>query len=450
MGQAYADSIPVLFISSENPSHTLRKGWGCLHEITDQRAVTAPLTGLSATAMSPEELPELIGQAFSLFASRRPRPVHISVPLDVLAIRTRAEWAPRTAPTRPQPDAAAVRRAAQLLVDAERPAILLGGGAIEAAGCATELAEWLDAAVLCSNAGKGIVPDSHPLSLGASVALPPAQSFLARADVVLAIGTELSGSDSDIERLPIEGRLIRIDIDPAKINDLYPADLGIHADAGPTVAGLLAAVKEFAVGRSRDATRAALAAVRSEIDAQLEPAERAHSALLAALRETLPEDAVVFADATQLAYTGAIAYPTERPRSWLFPAGYCALGCALPGAVGAQLADPARPTTALAGDYGLQFTVQELATAVELGVSLPIVVWNNRGLQQIRDDMDLRDIPRVAVDPRNPDFAALARAFGARAEQPQSVDSFEKVVAEGLRAGAPTLVEVDADADWLR
>jgi 5-guanidino-2-oxopentanoate decarboxylase len=449
MGQAYADSIPVLFLSSENPSHTLRKGWGCLHEITDQRAVTAPLTGLSATAMSPDELPDLIGQAFSLFAAGRPRPVHIAIPLDVLATPTRADWVPRTPPTRAQPEAAALRRAAQLLADAKRPAMLLGGGAVEATGFATELAEWLDAAVLCSSAGKGIVPDSHPLNLGVSLAFPAVQNFLARADVVLAVGTELAEPDSDIERLPIEGRLIRIDIDPAKINDLYPAHLGIHADAGPALAGLLAAVKEIAAERTGEDTRAALAALRGEIDAQLTPPERAHGVVLAALREALPEDGIVFADATQLAYTGSFAYPVERPRSWHYTAGYCALGSALPSAVGALVADAARPTVALAGDYGLQFTIQELATAVELGVSLPIVVWNNRGLQQMRDDMDLRDIPRVGVDLHNPDFAALAGAYGARAAQPQTLDAFTSALAQGLRAGVPTLIEVEADANWL-
>jgi len=112
LGQAYADSIPVLLISSVTAAYTLGKGWGCLHEITNQQAVTAPLTALSATALSPEDLPELIGQAYAIFKSARPRPVHISIPLDVLSMPTKGNWSPRKTPSRPMPNLDALNAAA--------------------------------------------------------------------------------------------------------------------------------------------------------------------------------------------------------------------------------------------------------------------------------------------------------------------------------------------------
>ena len=233
LGQSFADSIPMLMLSSANATHTLAKGWGCMHEITDQQAVTAPLTAFSATALSPDDLPELIGQAFSRFATARPRPVHIAVPIDVLAAATDGEWSTRAGPARPSPAPEAIVAAAALLAHSERPVLYAGGGAVEAAGPLTELAEWLNAAVLSSNAGKGIVPDSHALSIGAGISRGPARDYIGRADVVLAVGTELAETDSFVERLQIAGKLIRIDIDPSKINDLYPADVGIQADAGP-------------------------------------------------------------------------------------------------------------------------------------------------------------------------------------------------------------------------
>ena len=449
LGQSFADSIPMLMISSTNATHTLGKGWGCLHEITDQQAVTAPLTAFSATALSPDDLPELIGQAFSRFTSARPRPVHIAVPIDVLAAATDAEWSTRAGPARPRPAREAIVAAAALLARSERPVLYAGGGAVEAAGPLTELAEWLNAAVLSSNAGKGIVPESHALSIGGGISRGPAKDYLGRADVVLAIGTELAETDSFVERLHIAGKLIRIDIDPSKINDLYPADVGIQADAGAAAQELLAALRDSGANQTREQARDDVKAVRAACDAGLSDTERQHQRVLQSVRAALPAQAVVMGDISQLVYTGSYAFPVEQPRSWFYPAGYCTLGCALPNAIGAALAVPDKPVAVLAGDGGFMFTVQELATAVQEGLSIPVVIWNNGALRQIRDDMDEMGIPRIGVDLHNPDFVALAEAFGARGRRPASVDELESALAESLDAGVPTLIDVHQDSSWL-
>jgi 5-guanidino-2-oxopentanoate decarboxylase len=329
------------------------------------------------------------------------------------------------------------------------PVILVGGGAVGADGAITELAELLNTAVITSNAGKGIVPDSHPLNLGASLVLTGTQDYLAQADVILAVGTELSQTDSFIDRLPINGKLIRIDIDVSKINDLYPAELGIHADAGATVTAMLSALKESDVMRARTGTQDNLEAVRVQNNTKLSPVERQHQTLLTVLRQALPADSVVMGDITQLVYTGSFAFPMEQPRCWFYPAGYCTLGCALPMAVGAKLAVPNRPVAVLAGDGGFMFTVQELAVAAELKQPLPIIIWNNDGLRQIRDDMVIRKIPPTGVDFVNPDFVALANAFGCQGRRPDSLDAFAVAVVDALHAQMPTLIEVHQDADWL-
>ncbi len=453
LGQAYADSKPVLLISSVTPTYSLGKGWGCLHEITDQRAVTAPLTAFSATARSPGDLPELVGQAYSVFEAARPRPVHIAIPLDVLAAAAGDDWRPRAAPSRPRPDPARVREAADLLAKARRPALFLGGGAAAAGRPAVEIAERLNAAVISSNQGKGIVPESHPLSLGASIVREPTRDYLSRADVLLAVGTELSETDSCVERLDIKGALIRVDIDPGKINDLYPAEIGIQADAAATLESLAESLAEALRGTDAGPTNAGvqqeLAEVRVRNEAGLNPVERQHWVLWAALRQVLPADAVVMADATQLVYTGCFAFPADQPGCWHYPGGYCTLGAALPMAIGAKLAAPDRPVVAAVGDGGFMFTLQELATAVEQRLSLPIVLWNNDGLRQIRDDMDAREIPRIGVEQLNPDFAALARSFGCAAARPDSLEAFKAAVVQALETPGPTLIEVRQDADWL-
>ena len=449
LGQAFADSIPVLMISSDTASYSRGKGWGCLHEITDQQAVTAPLTAFSATALSPDEVPQLIGQAYSAFESGRPRPVHISVPIDVLAAATEADWQPRTPPSRPMPDAARIQAAADLLAQAERPMLYLGGGAAKATASAVEIAERLSAPVISSNAGKGIVPDSHPLCLGASIVRAPTQEYLGQADVILAAGTELSETDSFVERLEMGGKLIRVDIDARKINDLYPADIGIHADAAATLGALSTALGERGASGARPAVQDELAQVRARIDEGLNPVERQHSAVWAAVREALPADGIVMGDTTQVVYTGSFAFPVEQPGCWIYPTGYCTLGAALPMAVGAKIAAPERPVMAVAGDGGFMFTLQDLATAVEQRVPLPIVLWNNDGLGQIRDDMIERGIPPVGVDSLNPDFVALAKSFGCEGVRPGSTDELAAAIAGALEAPVPTLIEVRQDAPWL-
>lgn len=445
LGQAYADSVPLLLISSVTPTASLGKGWGCLHEISDQQAVTAPLTALSATVRSPAELPELLGQAFTIFATGRPRPVHIAIPTDVLSQPVSDAWSVRQPSSRPQPDPAAVQATAELLRTAQRPLLLLGGGLVAAAPrCVTALAEWLQAAVITSNAGKGIVPDEHPLNLGASIARPAVQHYLAQADVILALGTELADADSFVERLPISGKVIRVDIDARKINDLYPATIGLVADAGVTVAQLLAAL-QGQPQPDHPGVNAELMTVRAQLASELSPVEWQHHRLCQALRAALPADAVVMGDMTQLVYTGSFAFPVAAPRRWFYAAGYCTLGCALPMAIGAKLAAPQQPVVAIAGDGGLLFTLQELATAVELGLAIPILLWNNAGYQEIHDGMKRRGIPPIGVTGHNPDFVALAQAFGGIGVRASDAASLTHAVAEALHTPRPTLIEVCQD-----
>lgn len=451
LGQAYADSIPILMISSVNETRSLGRGWGDLHEITDQRAVTAPLTAMSALARSPEDVPGLLAQAFTLFASRRPRPVHISIPLDVLAMNTDGDWSAATIPERPTPSMESTERAAELLAGAARPLMVVGGGAVHAGSAAVALAEWLDASVIASNAGKGVIPDSHPLSLGGGMIRPEVREHLSCADVILALGTELAATDSFVPSLPIDhARLVRIDIDATKFNDRYPAACCVHGDARIAAERILAALKRRAPHGARRGTAGILEQVRGKVVAGLSAMERQHRVMLDNLRRVLPEDAVVMGDISQAVYTGSALFPVDRPRCWFYPAGFGTLGCALPGAIGARLGSPGRPVVAVAGDGAFMFTVQELMTAVELELPIPVVIWDNNGFAMIRDGFDARGIPRVGAAPAHPDFSRLADAFGCASASPRSADEFRFAVRQALHARGPTLVVVTEGDDWLK
>lgn len=449
MGQAYSDSVPMLVISSVNATGDLGKGLGKNHEITNQRAVTAPLTAFSATAFTPESLPDLVARAFSVFRSERPRPVHIEVPIDVLAKPVDADWQVRRPPRRSSPVPEAVAEAARLLATAERPAIIAGGGALDAGQALAKIAETTGAGVVTTVAAKGLIAESHPLSLGATLDLKPTQEWLAKADVVLAIGTELAESDRMCDHLPLPGRIIRIDIDAAKVTDCYPAEVGIVADAAPTAAAVMAVLDQGDRRNRPPPETDSITSVRAENAKPATPQIRKHVLVLDALRRALPENGIVMTDMTQIAYTGNNAFKCERPRTWFHPVGFAALGFALPATIGAALGAPGRPLVALFGDLGLLFTVQELATAVELEIPLVLLLWNNDGLGAIRRKMAERKVRSHAADMKNPDFLALARSFGCHAARPRSLDEMEKAIKKGLRARAPTLIEVREDSAFF-
>ena len=440
IGQAYSDSQPMLIISSTCSSDSLGRGWGMLHEITDQRAVMAPLTAFSRNVTSAEEFGEALAEAFAVFAAARPRPVHIEIPIDVLA--RSCDLTPEAAPA-PKPPAASkkeIANAVRMLNSAKSPVLVVGGGARAAGAAIAEIAEARAAPIVTTLAAKGCVPDGHPLHLGAMLHREEVRELLRDADVVLALGTELAETDTWSDALEFGGKLIRVDLDPARFADRTPAALGIRADAGATAAAIAAALVDGEAGRAE--TEQKVAALRARFRDDADDLSRRHRRFLEPLRAALPEDGVVVADMTQIAYTGGRDFPVSQPGGWLCPNGYGTLGFALPAAIGAKLGAPARPVVALAGDAGFLFTVQELATAVEENLSLPILVWNNDALGQIRDDMIAQGIAELGVMPRNPDFIALARAFGCRTAAVRRPAELGPAVAAALAAPGPTLIEI--------
>jgi 5-guanidino-2-oxopentanoate decarboxylase len=451
--QAKTDSVPMLIVASTPVESSLAKGWGVLHELDDQRAMAAGVAGTARSARSAEDARDHLREAFASFQLGRQRPAYLEIPLDLLAQSTALR------PERfahvgggPQPALAVVEQARDLLAGAQRPMIVAGGGARAAGTQLRKLVETLDAYLVTTVAGKGLLPESHPANLGASLQFRATQELVARADVVLAVGTELSETDFySGTRLEMTGRLIRIDIDATKLADHYAADVGIWGDACASLEALLQAFADSDPGRSTPPLarwRSELgpaATHRARIDGQFNAGARTCARLLAAVRAAIPDDAAVFTDMTQAAYLGNYAFAADKPGTWFHPSGYGTLGYALPAAIGALVAEPGRPVVALAGDFGIQFTSQELATAVELKLSLPIVIWNNSALGQIRDDMIAAGIPPTGVVGHNPDFLALARAYGAQAERPRGPAELTAAIQSALRHGGPTVLEAVED-----
>jgi 5-guanidino-2-oxopentanoate decarboxylase len=452
VAQAYSDSVPLLVVASAPVRASFGKRWGVLHELYDQAALAAGVFGVARSAHSAEDVRDHLRLCLASFRMGRPRPAYLEVPLDVLAETTTLE-AHRFegTPLWPQASPEQIDAAVRLLAVAARPLIIAGGGARRAGAELHRLVEALDCPLVTTAAGKGVLAESHPANFGASLPYRPIQQLILDADVVLAVGTELGETDMYFTtKLPLGGLLIRVDVDPVKLSDQYAADVCIWSDAHAALHSInqaLASRSEDAAARSGWRTAAGGAAkYRAEIAAGLDSQAHAQWSALRAIKTALPWDGVVFSDMTQIAYLGNYAYPVENPGQWFHPSGYGTLGYALPAALGAKISSPARAVIALAGDFGLQFTLPELMTAVEAGLSLPIVVWNNSALGQIRDDMVAAGIAQLGVIGLNPDFVALAHAYGAEGYRVHDAAALTDAIRTALTQSGPTLIEVIASS----
>src|SRR5215472_17315546 len=233
LAQAWSDSVPLLLVASAPVRASLGRGWGVLHELPDQRALVEGVTAFAGSARTDGQLHEQLRAAFAAMRGARPRPSYIDIPLDLLGEPTSLgpETFARPAPV-PAPPRHALEEAQTLLASAERPLFISGGGARGAGAALRQLVESLDAYLVTTVAGKGVVAESHPASLGVSLPYGQTQQLVAAADVVVAAGTELSETDIyTTTRLPMNGRLVRIDVDEQKLRDHYAAPLALLGDA---------------------------------------------------------------------------------------------------------------------------------------------------------------------------------------------------------------------------
>ncbi|MCK0746149.1 5-guanidino-2-oxopentanoate decarboxylase [Chromohalobacter nigrandesensis] len=444
MGQALADSVPMLVISSVNRRDTLGRGQGRLHELPSQQNVLAGVSRFSHTLLDPSALPEVLARAFAVFRSERPGPVHIEIPIDLFdaPISLPTEYAPARL-YRPAPHPDGVALAAEWLREAHAPLVLLGGGCADASKSARALVEHLDAPTVTTINAKGVLGRGHPLDLGANATWPEVRALASDADVILAVGTELGETDYDVvfdEGFTLTGRLIRIDLEAEQLVRNQATALGLVSDTGIALSALLAHFPTPLARQGAKRTRA----IHEALALPTRPDMAPFVPLYAALDHALPE-AIIVGDSTAPVYAGNHLVERAAPRRYFNAStGYGTLGYGLPAALGAQLAKPGTPVVALVGDGGLMFTLSELATAVDEGLPVVVVLWNNAGYEEIRRYMDAHGVARIGVDPTPPDFQRLAEGFGLTSQRIESPAALGLALSNVSR-NAPTLIEIDAE-----
>lgn len=439
MAQALHDSVPMLVISTQLSRRDVDKDRGDLHELRDSTRLAASLAKESRRVPDLEHLDAYLRAAWELATAGRPGPVHLEIPLDLL---------------QPSPATSYESGIAEVLATldaAETVGIVAGGGSVAAAEELRVFAEALNAPVVATAAGKGVLPDGHPLSLGGRLHMPPVRDWLASCDLVLGIGTQLSSTDLWYEPFEVRGRYVAINLDPSHFDVARKADAAVCGDCKAVLSELntrLANSARAQQTRTVERLKTESAACASETYG-LSPAALARiQAMLAGIRDALPDDGVLVTDMTTAAYVGLSEYETYAPASYLHPVGYGTLGYALPTAIGAKAASPERPVVALAGDGGFQFTSSEFASACDASFGIPVVIYNDGGYGEIRRTEDARHPGhRIAVDIMGPDFCAFAKSFGADGHRADDPSDVAQLVREALTKAYPTIIEVRAPRD---
>ncbi|MEM7100241.1 MAG: thiamine pyrophosphate-binding protein [Pseudomonadota bacterium] len=434
--QAQQDNNTLLVITTLSGSTT---SFGHLHQMPDQVLASKGMAKAVITINNATSVSRKIREAYRLATTPSPGAVVVQVHVDVLG--REATFSKKSEPREPKPESSwpGTKTVARALRQAKRPLILVGGGARRCPETKT-LAERMDAPVICTTNGKGIVPYSHPLSTGGSPSLPCLKRAIAQADLVLALGTELGETDYDLlmNHTPEpKGRIIAINVAQHAIGGLTKQD-HIRARVEDWVGHLL---KTLPQARKRGSQRART--LRSQILNE----HHYHAdfeAFFDAIKRAAP-DLILVGDSTRPTYYATWMYECELPGRYFHSvSGFGTLGYAIPAAFGARTGT-SLPVVALIGDGGAQFSLTEIATAVDNKLGVPIIIWQNQGYEEITNSLGARGVGSSSTRISAPDYRKIAEAYGIKAISCKSTEGLTRAIRQTLKESLPSLILVQQD-----
>ncbi|MDA8265622.1 MAG: thiamine pyrophosphate-binding protein, partial [Actinomycetota bacterium] len=456
---AWAEGSPLVLISSHVSSKA--RGLGAFQEI-DLESLFRPITKMSVEVRAPERVTGTLQEAFRVATEGRPGPVHVSVPLDFPAIEVAFALSrpSREVHGRLEPSPAGLERAVALLAACDRPVIIAGGGVTKsgAAEAVLELAEELGAAVT-NTWEKKAVREDYPLATGGigRGGSGASAAVLHEADLVLALGTRFSEPATEDYAMAFEAgqSLVQVDIDAATVGRVYPAEVGIAADARAAVLAILERLRGRRDRKLRTAWRERVAELvkgwQEEIYAVDFDAHPISSPrVVRDLRRVMAPDGVLCSDSGNFNYFLARYFTATSPGIFLYPAATGPMGCALPAAMGVKVAFPDRQVVAVAGDGGFAMTMQDLETCVRERIAVVALVMNNFAYGNIKLRQQVHFGNRlIGCELSNPDFAEVARLVGARGETVRDPDELVPSLQRALSAHEPFVLDVHVDPDEM-
>jgi acetolactate synthase-1/2/3 large subunit len=452
IANAYMDSSPIVAITGQAPRAVIGKD---AFQEADIVGITTPITKYVTQVESVEEIPKTLRTAFYIATTGRPGPVLVDIPKDVqTSVITRqvpASIKLRGYKPRDDPHPIQVKRAVEMLVTAERPLMLAGGGIIlsNASQDVLKLAELMTIPVATTLMGKGSIPETHPLSLGmvGMHGTYEANKLILDADVLLAVGVRFSDRTTGrVDGFCPDAQIIHVDIDSAEIGKNVMIDLPIVADARKALRELYTLVVQKAVTNERSPWLARIQQVRDQYLSEQRDDNPGLTApkIVGAIRDLLPRHAIITTEVGQNQMWAALHFKALAPRTFISSGGLGTMGFGFPAALGAKVAKPNVPVVDIAGDGSFIMTEQELATSVIEEIPVIVVVLNNSMLGMVAQWQRMFYNRRYAGSKlkNSPDFVKLAEAFGAQGIRVGSVDEFSHAFQDAVASDVTTVITV--------
>ena len=450
IANAYMDSSPIIAFTGNVPRAFIGKD---AFQETDIVGVTTPITKCNFQITSAKEIHKIVKTAFYVASTGRPGPVLVDLPKDTQTEVDNMEFdngiTLRGYKPNVEPHPLQIEKAVKLLIQAERPVIVAGGGVITS-GASQELlalAELLVAPISTTLMGKGCIPENHPLSLGmlgmhGTIA---ANKIVPEADVLLAVGMRFTDrSTGKAETFCRDAKIIHIDIDPAEIGKNIRPHVPIVADAKIA----LKAIQDRLVKSFRKKERSTwMSRVQEQKKQQAEMENKDGMTpmhLLVELRKILPENAIITTEVGQNQMWAALYLKSYKPRTFISSGGLGTMGFGFPASLGAKVACPNVPVVDIAGDGSFVMTEQDLASSVACKIPVTVIVLNNSVLGMVAQWQRLfYDRRYSGIDlGKNPDFVKLAEAYGAQGVRVGSPEEFVKAVKVAIKSDVTTVVDV--------
>ncbi|QLH02619.1 acetolactate synthase, large subunit, biosynthetic type [Nitrosopumilus cobalaminigenes] len=455
---AQADSAPMVAVTGQVSVNMIGKD---AFQESDIIGMANPVVKYAFQPRSASEVPEVVKKGFFIAETGRPGPVLIDVPKDVqtneepmnfpdeFKIQGYHPWA--------DPDIVNVEKAIDMLLHAEKPIILAGGGVIISSAFAElqSIAEALMLPVVTTFKGKGAFPETHPLSLGpiGMHGHAEANKMMAEADCVLAIGTRFSDrSVGTFEAFEKRLKIIHMDVDPAEIGKNQNAQIAVIGDVRVNLRVMVKILLQKAIRKSEETpwfkhVQETKAYWKENL--KLHPGEMGAAKLLRKLRELLPKESIVTTEVGQHQMWASLFYDVIQPGTFFSSTGLGTMGWGFPAAIGAKVAKPDVPVVDIAGDGSFSMTENSLATAVLEDIPVIVFLLNNSSLGMVAQwQRTFYDRRMTGVEQHScPDYVKLAQSYGAQGIRAQSMDELDKAIKDALSSDVATVIDIPIDPE---
>lgn len=451
IADAKLDSIPLVCITGQVSSGMI--GTDAFQEV-DTYGISIPVTKHNYLVRDISELPKVMCDAFRIAESGRPGPVWIDIPKDVQTATIEiSELPPIPTPDNPPPfDTQLIKQAAQMINQAKRPVLYLGGGIIcaDAYQAARELAERANLPTTMTLMALGVVLTNHPLSLG-MLGMHAARStnlILQESDLLIVMGARFDDrAIGKAEQFCPNASIIHVDIDRAELSKIKQPHIAINADVNQVLQLLLPQVER----QPRTEWLSTVTQFKEKYPFDMPDTDTplSHYGLILAAANCVDEEAIITTDVGQHQMWVAQAYPLSRPRQWLTSGGLGTMGFGLPAAIGAALAEPNRKVLCFSGDGSIMMNIQEMATAVEHNLDIKIILMNNQALGLVHQQQTLFYGERIfaASYPYLTDFVKIAAGFGLDTCDLNAEANPQQALAEAIRRPGPCLIHALIDVN---